>query len=102
MDSPTERMPIACVHCAKAKAKCDKKVSHLKRNRARETGRLGFLLGQTTCPVVGLCCLEFLNCIRSLDTFGKPTLMPGFLGAMLQVCEQTDSLSVEGHTAIFP
>lgn len=27
MDSPTERMPIACVHCAKAKAKCDKKVS---------------------------------------------------------------------------
>ena len=26
MDSPTERMPIACVHCAKAKAKCDKKV----------------------------------------------------------------------------
>lgn len=21
-----ERMPIACVHCAKAKAKCDKKV----------------------------------------------------------------------------
>lgn len=29
MDSPTERMPIACVHCAKAKAKCDKKVSHV-------------------------------------------------------------------------
>ena len=28
MDSPTERMPIACVHCAKAKAKCDKKVGH--------------------------------------------------------------------------
>ena len=27
MDSP-ERMPIACVHCAKAKAKCDKKVKH--------------------------------------------------------------------------
>lgn len=26
MDSPTERMPIACVTCAKAKAKCDKKV----------------------------------------------------------------------------
>ena len=26
MESPTERMPIACVHCAKAKAKCDKKV----------------------------------------------------------------------------
>jgi hypothetical protein len=26
MESP-ERMPIACVHCAKAKAKCDKKVS---------------------------------------------------------------------------
>ena len=29
MDSPTERMPIACVHCAKAKAKCDKKVSYI-------------------------------------------------------------------------
>ncbi|KIW44675.1 uncharacterized protein PV06_03129 [Exophiala oligosperma] len=26
MDSPTERLPIACLHCAKAKAKCDKKV----------------------------------------------------------------------------
>lgn len=31
MDSPTERMPIACVHCAKAKAKCDKKVSESSR-----------------------------------------------------------------------
>jgi len=26
METPMERMPIACVHCAKAKAKCDKKV----------------------------------------------------------------------------
>jgi hypothetical protein len=26
MEAPMERMPIACVHCAKAKAKCDKKV----------------------------------------------------------------------------
>ena len=33
MDSPTERMPIACVHCAKAKAKCDKKVSASSRCR---------------------------------------------------------------------
>ena len=31
MESPTERMPIACVHCAKAKAKCDKKVSTSER-----------------------------------------------------------------------
>lgn len=38
MDSPTERMPIACVHCAKAKAKCDKKVSNIYRSM-KEEGR---------------------------------------------------------------
>ncbi|RMZ81630.1 hypothetical protein DV737_g2364, partial [Chaetothyriales sp. CBS 132003] len=31
MESPIERMPIACVHCAKAKAKCDKKVILINR-----------------------------------------------------------------------
>jgi len=36
MDSPTERMPIACVHCAKAKAKCDKKVSDSQSGFANE------------------------------------------------------------------
>lgn len=37
MDSPTERMPIACVHCAKAKAKCDKKVSQNPGAKRRDT-----------------------------------------------------------------
>jgi hypothetical protein len=35
MESP-ERMPIACVHCAKAKAKCDKKVSRAPKPHTTE------------------------------------------------------------------
>jgi hypothetical protein len=55
MDSPTERMPIACVHCAKAKAKCDKKVSLLSCFSTfdvwtRRTDRaVGWLFKSTVC-----------------------------------------------------
>ena len=89
MESPTERMPIACVHCAKAKAKCDKKVS---------TSDVEMFWWR---QVVECACCH-AACPRdqgddSLD-FDLTLLLAG---PLLEMREQADCLPVEGDTSLF-
>jgi hypothetical protein len=44
-------MPIACVHCAKAKAKCDKKVS--RAPKPHTTGKADVEVNDATVEPVG-------------------------------------------------
>lgn len=71
MDSPTERMPIACVHCAKAKAKCDKKVSFIIEGSRWKHEALVCLLERTVSQMEnGLWCAEALGFTWSFDALG--------------------------------
>lgn len=99
MDSPTERMPIACVHCAKAKAKCDKKVSHynpgdheINSNPFQLVSRMGDSSSGSTGVQIHL--VPHLNVCQDLTARS--------IGSMFEMCEQTDRVPVKGHSTFFP
>ena len=87
MESPTERMPIACVHCAKAKAKCDKKVS-------TPVVEVFWINGQLTY------CLYLVH--ECIDTTPRIRFDSSCTGSLLEMREQAAGLPVEGDTSFFP
>jgi hypothetical protein len=93
-------MPIACVHCAKAKAKCDKKVSkgsqttyHRKRQMWRSMARLWSRWLHTFGKAVG-----FSNLLLHASAGNKQLIDSA--GAVLAMYEQADSLPIESDSAI--
>jgi len=101
MESP-ERMPIACVHCAKAKAKCDKKVSRGSQTTIpQKKGRCG---GQWhDCGAGGVTYLwqgsRFFGLPDASPSVGNKKLIDS-TGAVLAMCKQADSLPIKSDSAI--
>ncbi len=101
MDSPTERMPIACVHCAKAKAKCDKKVGS---SQSREAPRpIHCPTGKWSSENRGWTAGYALPLPSSVDDPSNLIflrLTSSRLGPLLKMCEQTDCVPVSGYSKV--
>jgi hypothetical protein len=86
MEAPMERMPIACVHCAKAKAKCDKKVCR-------------YFTSSPSFPSSWQI-WHFEHCIVEAVLMSLLILMVAFEGSLLSVRHEAGVMPVEANKKV--